>query len=60
MPDGGTQAKRADARRNKETLLDAAATVFVASGVEAPVRDIAAKAGVGVGTIYPTSRAGRT
>jgi AcrR family transcriptional regulator len=44
--------KRADARRNKETLLDAAAAVFVASGVEAPVRDIAAKAGVGTGTIY--------
>jgi AcrR family transcriptional regulator len=46
------RSKRADARRNKETLLDAAAAVFVASGVEAPVRDIAAKAGVGVGTIY--------
>ncbi|NUP41946.1 MAG: TetR/AcrR family transcriptional regulator [Streptomyces sp.] len=44
--------KRADARRNQETLLDAAASIFVASGVEAPVRDIAAKAGVGVGTIY--------
>lgn len=44
--------KRADARRNERTLLDAAAAVFVVSGVEAPVRDIAAKAGVGVGTIY--------
>src|SRR3954464_2608054 len=44
--------KRADARRNKETLLDAAAAVFVTSGVEAPVRDIAARAGVGTGTIY--------
>lgn len=44
--------KRADARRNKETLLDAAAAIFVTSGVEAPVRDIAAKAGVGTGTIY--------
>ena len=44
--------KRADARRNERTLLDAAAAVFVASGVEAPVRDIAAEAGVGVGTIY--------
>jgi AcrR family transcriptional regulator len=44
--------KRADARRNKETLLDAAAAVFVASGVEAPVRDIAAEAGVGTATIY--------
>ncbi|KAK1185178.1 TetR/AcrR family transcriptional regulator [Streptomyces sp. NBS 14/10] len=46
------RSKRADARRNQETLLDAAASTFVASGVEAPVRDIAAKAGVGVGTIY--------
>ena len=44
--------KRADARRNKETLLDAAAAIFITSGVEAPVRDIAVKAGVGTGTIY--------
>ncbi|WP_433424531.1 TetR/AcrR family transcriptional regulator [Microtetraspora malaysiensis] len=44
--------KRADARRNKETLLDAAAAIFVTSGVEAPVRDIAARAGVGTATIY--------
>ena len=44
--------KRADARRNEQALLDAAASVFVASGVDAPVRDIAAKAGVGLGTIY--------
>lgn len=44
--------KRADARRNEEALLEAAAAAFVASGVDAPVRDIAAKAGVGVGTIY--------
>ncbi|MFJ4831241.1 TetR/AcrR family transcriptional regulator [Streptomyces sp. NPDC088747] len=46
------RSKRVDARRNKETLLDAAAAAFVASGVEAPVRDIAARAGVGLGTIY--------
>ncbi|MEU5633158.1 TetR/AcrR family transcriptional regulator [Streptomyces rishiriensis] len=45
-------SKRKDARRNQRTLLDAAAAIFVTSGVEAPVRDIAAKAGVGVGTIY--------
>ena len=44
--------KRADARRNEQTLLDAAAAAFIASGVDVPVRDIAAKAGVGVGTIY--------
>jgi AcrR family transcriptional regulator len=44
--------RRADARRNEEALLDAAAAAFVAAGVEAPVRDIAARAGVGVGTVY--------
>ncbi|MFI6544280.1 TetR/AcrR family transcriptional regulator [Streptomyces prunicolor] len=49
---GAVQPKRADARRNKETLLDVAAKVFVASGVDAPVRDIAREAGVGLGTIY--------
>ncbi len=44
--------RRADARRNERALLDAAAAVFVRSGVEAPVRDVAAAAGVGMGTIY--------
>ncbi|MEU5937287.1 TetR/AcrR family transcriptional regulator [Micromonospora sp. NPDC047187] len=44
--------KRADARRNERALLDAAAAAFVTSGVDVPVRDIAVRAGVGVGTIY--------
>ena len=44
--------KRADAQRNEQSLVAAAAIVFVKSGVEAPVRDIAAAAGVGAGTIY--------
>lgn len=44
--------KRADAQRNEQALLAAAAAVFVTSGVDAPVRDIAAAAGVGMGTIY--------
>jgi AcrR family transcriptional regulator len=43
---------RADAQRNEQALLTAAAAVFVTSGVETPVRDIAAAAGVGIGTIY--------
>src|SRR5215471_12879913 len=43
---------RADAERNEQALLAAAAAVFVTSGVQAPVRDIAAAAGVGMGTIY--------
>ena len=49
---GAVPRKRADATRNEVALLDAAAAVFVESGVNAPVRDIAAKAGVGIGTIY--------
>jgi len=44
--------QRANARRNEATLLTAAAAAFVASGVDVPVRDIAARAGVGIGTIY--------
>ena len=43
---------RADAQRNIDALLTAAAAVFAASGVDAPVREIAEKAGVGVGTLY--------
>ena len=49
---GAAGPKRADARRNKAALLDAAAAAFAGSGVNVPVRDIAARAGVGVGTIY--------
>nr|WP_216821137.1 TetR/AcrR family transcriptional regulator [Singulisphaera sp. GP187] len=43
---------RADALRNIDALLEAAKAVFLASGVDAPVRAIAEKAGVGIGTIY--------
>lgn len=46
------RSKRADAVRNQQTLLAAAAAVFVNSGVDAPIREIAARAGVGMGTIY--------
>lgn len=38
--------------QSTQAILDAAAAVFVSSGVDAPVREIAATAGVGVGTIY--------
>ncbi|WP_432107173.1 TetR/AcrR family transcriptional regulator [Streptomyces sp. AA1529] len=51
-PADGAGSRRKDVRRNQRALLDAAAAVFVASGVDAPVRDIAAEAGVGVGTVY--------
>lgn len=43
---------RADAQRNIEALLKAALAVFAKSGVDAPVREIADRAGVGVGTLY--------
>ncbi|WP_397330541.1 TetR/AcrR family transcriptional regulator [Paenibacillus polymyxa] len=43
---------RADAQRNINALLQSAMTVFATSGVDAPVREIAEKAGVGVGTLY--------
>ena len=49
---GSARRKRADAARNERALLDAAAAAFVSAGVQAPVRDIAARAGVGMGTIY--------
>lgn len=43
---------RADARRNADAVLVAAREVFATLGVEAPVREIASRAGVGVGTLY--------
>jgi AcrR family transcriptional regulator len=43
---------RADARRNLDALLRAAMATFAESGVDAPVREIAERAGVGVGTVY--------
>jgi AcrR family transcriptional regulator len=46
------RAKRVDAQRNLQSLLQAAMDVFTESGVDAPVRAIAEKAGVGVGTVY--------
>ena len=52
MSDRTTRPKRADARRNEQALLEAAAAVFVDAGVEAPIREIAARAGVGTATIY--------
>jgi AcrR family transcriptional regulator len=51
---------RADARRNHEKLMAAAAAAFAESGLEAQVEDIARRAGVGVGTVYrhfPTKEA---
>ncbi len=43
---------RADARRNREKVVAAAAAAFAESGLEAQMEDIARRAGVGVGTVY--------
>lgn len=43
---------RADAQRSVDALLEAAKEVFFTSGVDAPIREIADKAGVGLGTLY--------
>jgi AcrR family transcriptional regulator len=49
---GPSRRQRADAKRNVAALLDAAKTVFAASGVDAPAKQITDLAGVGVGTLY--------
>ena len=43
---------RRDAQRSLDALLQAAKEVFAANGVDATMRDIAGKAGLGVGTVY--------
>ncbi len=43
---------RADARRNEGVIVEAAKAVFARSGVDAPIREIAAQADVGLATIY--------
>ena len=43
---------RVDAQRNMDAVLEAAKAVFGESGVDVPIREIAARAGVGVGTVY--------
>jgi AcrR family transcriptional regulator len=43
---------RADARRNREKVLKAAQDAFAASGYGVPLDEIAARAGVGPGTVY--------
>ncbi len=51
---------RADARRNRARVLDAAEAVVAAKGVAASTEEIAQRAGVGVGTVFrhfPTKEA---
>lgn len=51
-PDPAERPRRADARRNRERLLAAAATVFSLQGTQASLQGIAREAGVGIGTLY--------
>jgi AcrR family transcriptional regulator len=43
---------RADARQNHARLLTAASEAFAENGADAPLEDIARRAGVGIGTLY--------
>jgi AcrR family transcriptional regulator len=43
---------RADARRNRERIVEAAKQVFAEKGADAQMDDVARRAGVGVGTVY--------
>jgi AcrR family transcriptional regulator len=48
----GTRPLRADARRNRDRLLDSAVRAFSEDGPEATLEAIAKDAGVGIGTLY--------
>jgi len=43
---------RIDAQRNIDSLIESAKALFMSSGVDVPMKEIADRAGVGVGTLY--------
>jgi len=49
---GAARPMRADAVKNRQRILEAAAEVFATKGVSVPIDLVAARAGVGVGTLY--------
>ncbi len=51
-PAGVVRALRADARRNRESVITAARQLFAHQGLEAQMPDVARTANVGVGTVY--------
>jgi AcrR family transcriptional regulator len=51
-PVSGERPLRADARRNRERILQAAREIVAEAGTTAQIDDVARKAGVGVGTVY--------
>ncbi|MGV9611799.1 TetR/AcrR family transcriptional regulator [Nocardia xishanensis] len=50
MPDD--KPLRSDARRNRDALVTAARQVFTERGLDAPLKEVAARAGVAIGTLY--------
>ena len=50
--DPSARPLRADARRNRARLLAEAERAFAERGVDAPLEDVARRAGVGIGTLY--------
>ncbi|MFC4913641.1 TetR/AcrR family transcriptional regulator [Actinomadura gamaensis] len=48
----GSRPLRADAKRNRDKLVAAAARVFARRGLTAPLEDVARQAGVSIGTLY--------
>jgi len=52
MTGTGERPLRADAQRNRDQILAAAARAFSKSGLEATLEGIAKDAGVGIGTLY--------
>lgn len=48
----GVRPRRADARRNYDSLLQVATEAFTNEGVEVPLEELARRAGVGIGTLY--------
>lgn len=52
QPSAHAKRLRADARRNRDKLIEVAAAAFAEHGVDASLEDIARRAGVGIGTLY--------
>src|SRR3954452_7462424 len=48
----GERPLRADARRNRERVIEAARSAFAEAGADLPMEEIARRAGVGIGTVY--------
>jgi AcrR family transcriptional regulator len=60
LPPAANPPRRADARRNRARVLDAAEALFAEQGLKVQMGDVARRAGVGVGTVcrnFPTKDA---